>query len=807
MKLLSPATKVLSIIAFCLIFFAACKKTDDLLEPIKPPIETPPTANDAVKVAATVTGSVIDENNKPVANAVVAAGTATTNTDAMGNFSFRNIVVSVLNGSVTVTKAGYFKGIRNFVTEEGKNNFVKIQLIKQTLTATIPSASGGVVTTSNATITFPANAFVTATGAPYTGNVKVYATWIDPTAANLPLVVPGDLRGLNSSNGEYLLKSYGMVGAELKDDNGNALKIATGKTATISFPIPTSLESTAPATIPLWHFDEATNRWREEGTATKTGNTYIGQVNKFSFWNVDVPANFIKLEMRLINSTNNLPLANTLVKVTSLATNTFAYDHTNDSGYVGGFVPKNENLKLEVIAGTACNANTVIYTQNIGPYTTNTYLGDISAALPINQVINFTGIVNGCNNLPVSNGYVSLSLANGTSAIAYTNVSGAVNFSVVHCGGSTAYSYNAVDLTNGNYSNTATGTASGNAVNLGTIAACGNTINLSGVYIAGMLDRRAVIWKDGVPTFLTPVPTVDKIAYAYKVKVYNNDVYVLGAEGDTSNGGDGHITTIKLWKNGVVTNIASNESIPYGFDVYNGNVYIVGTDQSNSVPISKIWVNGVASVLPIDTFFFARPSDVKVLNGDVYVSGTANATNVTNAIRAMYWKNGVINILTSASRFARAYSLFIDNSDVYVAGDDNSIGVYWKNNIKTNLTMQPLSTYSYGNSIFVQNNDVYVAGSQEYYNPLTGAGYQNATYWKNNIANVITNYSTNNNYARLDGIFVKDNIVYTVGRYNTIYRGTTLSGDLPRYFQNNIPVSLNGINNAQIASVKDIFVQ
>ena len=48
-----------------------------------------------------------------------------------------------------------------------------------------------------------------------------------------------------------------MVGAELRDNSGNILKLAPGKTATVSFsPIPVSLQASAPQSIPLWHFDE-----------------------------------------------------------------------------------------------------------------------------------------------------------------------------------------------------------------------------------------------------------------------------------------------------------------------------------------------------------------------------------------------------------------------------------------------------------------------------------------------------------------------------------------------------------------------
>jgi hypothetical protein len=799
-------------LALIILIQVGCKKNDAVTDNGTPVLEVPVITNDAIKVTATITGSVIDENNLPVANAIVTSDTYTGSTDAMGNFTFKNINISAANGHVTVIKTGYFKGIRSFVTEAGKNNFVKIQLIKQVLTATITAAAGGTVNSNGATISFPANAFVTLTGAAYTGSVKVYAAWIDPTAANLPLVIPGDLRGINSSNGEYLLKSYGMIGAELQDNSGNPLKIAPGKTAGIIFPIPTTLQSTAPDSIPLWHFDEVAARWKEEGKAVKTGNTYTAQVNKFSFWNVDVPGNFINLDLRLINSANNLPLTNTLVKITSLTTNSSAFDHTNDSGYVSGYVPKNQNLKLEVLSGTICSGNTVIYTQNIGPYTANASLGNISVTIPATQVINFTGTVKGCNNLPVTNGYVSLVLANGTSTVAYTNAAGLVNFSLIHCGGTTTYTYNAVDLSAGNYSSTATGTATGNSVNLGTITACGNTINTNGVYIAGGIGNNAVLWKDGVPTFLTNLP-VSNIKYAYAVRtlVYNNDVYVLGSEQDSTV--NGWVSTIKLWKNGVVTNITNGttDAEGVGVDIYNGDVYICGEERTGNTIIPKLWKNGVATILPKDTFDYVSPTNIKVVNGDVYISGTATRTSNTNnsqTSRAMYWKNGVINFLTSASStYGRTESLFINNGDLYFTGAETTNGqlttnAYWKNGIKTTLAFAAPYTATDSYSIFVDNTDVYVAGSS--LQQSQGIYFENATYWKNNSINLLTNYTASGNTAYLYEVFVKNNIVYTVGE---TYASNNNGLSKPLYFQNNIAVPLTGYTSIQDAYCYGIFVK
>jgi hypothetical protein len=812
MSIKSTSTRFLLIIlSFAVLMQLGCKKNDDLSDNPAPVLEPPVKTDDAVKVTASVTGSVIDENNQPVTNAVVTADTYTATTDAMGNFVLSNINISKANGHVTVIKQGYFKGIRSFVTEAGKNNYVKIQLIKQVVSGTVTAATGGVINTlTGASINFPANAFVTAGGTPYTGTVFVYAHWIDPTAANLPLVVPGDLRGIDSANGEYILKSYGMVGAELQDNSGNTLKLAPGKTATVSFPIPASLQSTAPATIPLWHFDETAARWKQEGTATKNGNFYTGQVNKFSFWNVDVPGNFITLDLRLINSANNLPLTNTLVKVTSLVTNTSAYDFTNDSGFVSGYVPKNENLKLEVIAGTSCNTSTIIHTQNIGPYTANTSLGNISVTVPVNLLINFTGTVKNCNNQPVTNGYISLRLANGASTIAFTDAAGNVNFGLPHCGGSQTYSFNAVDLATGNYSTTVTAAASGNNISLGTVTACGNSINTSGVYIAGYIDNNAVIWKDGTPTFLTNISTSSFYHYAYAVKVIvsNNDVYAVGVEEDSAL--NGMVGIIKLWKNGIAVNLTNGTTAAHAesIDVYNGDTYVCGYEgNAGSGQTGKVWKNGIAATLPKDTFDYITPSTIKVVNGDVYVSGTATKF-LQNAVvdRAVYWKNNLLYTLPVIHPHTDGTGLFVSNGDVYVSGTENDYAqyqraVYWKNNVETVLPLTGAATVSSGGLIFVDNSDVYVAGTVQTFSQQL---YQyNGVYWKNNSIFPVTNFTGFTTSANLYDIFVKNGNSYTVGESYPASGGYTSA----LYFQNNIQIPLSGYSNTQNASAYGIFVQ
>jgi ABC-type sulfate transport system permease subunit len=102
--------------------------------------------------------------------------------------------------------------------------------------------------------------------------------------------MPGNLTGITINNEQKILQTYGMIAVEMEGSSGEALNIAGSKQATISFPIPSAMLANAPATIPLWHFDETIGVWKEEGTATKQGNAYVGVVTHFSFWNCDVPA-------------------------------------------------------------------------------------------------------------------------------------------------------------------------------------------------------------------------------------------------------------------------------------------------------------------------------------------------------------------------------------------------------------------------------------------------------------------------------------------------------------------------------------
>jgi hypothetical protein len=393
------------LLSFCLpaiaiLVFFGCQKTPD--QPDTPKID--PLEE---MVTASLQGRVIDENGKPVGNASVKSGSNLTTTDINGTFKFNNIQLAKNAGFVLVEKTGYLHGSRSIFTNTGVVNNVEIQLIPRTIRGTFAGSAGGsVAVQSGSSINFPANGIInTANNSAYTGTVTVVGAYLDPTDPKLAAIMPGNLTGLTTNNEQKLLQTFGMIGIELEGSAGEKLNIASGKTATLTMPIPTSLQASAPATIPLWYFDETKGIWVEEGSATKQGTNYVGTVSHFSFWNCDVPNNFVNLKMT-VKTQDNLPAKNYKVSLRNTVTNAITYGITDSTGFVSGAIPVNVPLEMKVY--NRCDE--VLLTQTVGPFSASSDLGIVTIPVTTPGIITISGTVTNCSSSPVTNGFVDFSL-------------------------------------------------------------------------------------------------------------------------------------------------------------------------------------------------------------------------------------------------------------------------------------------------------------------------------------------------------------------------------------------------------------
>ena len=414
---MNKLTALLTIIFATSSILISCKKNsvdEQYIEIVKPVIP-----DFTTKINAGVSGFITDENGNAAAGASIKGGTVTVVADKFGYFKISSAAFAKSAGFVQVSKGGYFTGYRTFVPIEGKETFIRLQLISKINTGNIDAAAGGTVTTTDgAKIILPANAVVTAANnSAYTGAINVAAHWLNPAEEQkTQLTMPGDLTGVDSAGHLNVLVTYGMLAVELTGSAGELLQIATGKKASLHFPIPSSVAGTAPSSIPLWYFDESKGVWKQEGRALKNGNNYEGDVSHFSFWNCDVGFPLVNFSVQLLDQNLN-PIVNALVFILPETQNIGGrYEYTNSEGFVKGQIIANINLvmKLEEV----CNQN--IFIKNITTTNSDLDLGSIKVTLPLN-ISTFKGQVNKCNGSPLINGYIIITGADYLNAITINN--------------------------------------------------------------------------------------------------------------------------------------------------------------------------------------------------------------------------------------------------------------------------------------------------------------------------------------------------------------------------------------------------
>ena len=235
--------------------------------------------------------------------------------------------------------------------------------------------------------------------------MNAYVKWLNPKDQHIGLMMPGDLRGRDTEEAIVQLITYGMIAVELESPSGDPLNIANGKKATIELPLPSDLQAGAPNAILLWHFNEITGYWEEEGSATLQGNKYVGEVSHFSFWNCDLGVPFTDLIGNLVDDDGN-PLATRVVMVTINSSALTAFTYTNGDGGFSGKVPQDEVLTIEVLD----HCGEAIYSEQIGPFTEDEELLGAITIPTGNYFFTFTASLIDCDGNPVSYGYAKVKI-------------------------------------------------------------------------------------------------------------------------------------------------------------------------------------------------------------------------------------------------------------------------------------------------------------------------------------------------------------------------------------------------------------
>ncbi len=360
---------------------------------------TPPTPIDYYETS--IEGYVVDSNDQPLSDVTITLGTATTSTNGLGYFHIKglgNSNYSVVSASLN----GYFDNYETYIPSRDVSSVsqTRIKLTQRLASGTIQSSNGGEISIGGESkVTFQPNSIIREDGSAYDGPVIIYAHEIDPTRDDINDLMPGNLMSRDADDEIGVLKSYGMVNIELQSPSGEDLNIS--QPATITVDIPESLESSAPAELPLWYFDETVGLWIEDGTATRQGGIYEGEVTHFTPWNVDEPFNdVIFISGRIVDS-EGVPAVEVFIEDVTTGLQISLW--TDSDGEFFGVVPV--DMEYTIFVKALCDFDGFLYSDNIGPFSESADLGDIDVSNN-NGYTTVSGIIVDCDMNPVANGQV-----------------------------------------------------------------------------------------------------------------------------------------------------------------------------------------------------------------------------------------------------------------------------------------------------------------------------------------------------------------------------------------------------------------
>lgn len=380
------------------------------------PVPPPPTGM--------ISGQVTGPDGAPLADvSVVAEGLTPTTTDANGWFSFEALTPGTAY-NLGFDKPGYTEGSRRVEVQAQTTVTVNVQLLQRALTNAYNVSAGGLLSTmSEVQVTLPPDALVDSQGLPLGGVVNASVTYVDPTSPQALTGAPGDMSALQLDSTQTRLETYGMAEVRIEDGSGGLANLAPGMTAEMVFPIPLEDQASAPETIGLYAFDAASGQWIEEGQAAKSldGQSYIGSVGHFSYWNCDQPINPTHIKVKVVN-TQGEPVQGVEVTSAGVSYSGTTWEMTNANGEATFWVEQSAQERVSVkwmgveVYSEIVSTPDVNYDASSAPQVAVLSLS--AAAIPVETAVVSAG------GLPVPYSELRVSTTSGLVLSAYADAQG-----------------------------------------------------------------------------------------------------------------------------------------------------------------------------------------------------------------------------------------------------------------------------------------------------------------------------------------------------------------------------------------------
>ena len=224
------------------------------------------------------------------------------------------------------------------------------------------------------------------------------------------------------------------------------------------------------------------------------------------------------------------------------------------------------------------------------------------------------------------------------------------------------------------------------------------------VYVAGW-ERvngitKAQLWVNGTATNPDQGQNTSRAFCVFK---HGNDIYLAGGHFP------GNFQVARLWVNGNGIDYSDGSShvsltsvFVDGQDIYASGMRLIGNTEAASIRVNEVRTDLTDGTENADAWsIFADGNDLYV----------ASQETINNAEHARLWTNGVPTSLQSQTGGAK--SVVKANGNVYVAGfewvDGKMNATVWINGVPNHL--QGVDFRNWGYSVFVDGSDVYVAGN------------------------------------------------------------------------------------------------
>ena len=173
--------------------------------------------------------------------------------------------------------------------------------------------------------------------------------------------------------------------------------------------------------------------------------------------------------------------------------------------------------------------------------------------------------------------------------------------------------------------------------------------------------RTAAYWKNGkvIPIQGANIKGTASSTVFKKIAVVGSDVYICG--GTYAPLPLANNFTTKYWKNGIEMQLTNQTSVGdlTDIEVSGSDVYVLGNDNG----ISTYWKNGVAFPLQNGT---AKATAIGIDGSDVYICGAGPGGT------GVLWKNGVYSVIDATNNFIFPSDMIVLNGDVFISGVESA---------------------------------------------------------------------------------------------------------------------------------------